>query len=224
MLKVHSSVLRARRIPVTALELGVSQRSVYRDIETLRLLGAPLDGQAGIGYRLREGFFLPHLAFSPDELDALILGLRWVQQRADPALSHSSDSALAKLLSARNDSPVSSDDPPALVTAASASERADPLHVAPLRDAIRRQCKSRSNMRMLMVACRVGSFGRSSSCILMMCAFWRSVRAQVGFPPLPCRSCTWDDDFGGALPGATSTARKALARAGSRLAFDPDSF
>jgi predicted DNA-binding transcriptional regulator YafY len=82
-------VLRARRMPVTALdlarELGVSQRSIYRDIETLRSLGAPLEGQAGVGYCLREGFFLPQFAFSPDELDALILGLGWVRQRADPA-------------------------------------------------------------------------------------------------------------------------------------------
>jgi len=52
-------MLRARRRPVTALELaeelGVSERSVYRDVETLRLLGAPLDGQAGVGFVLRRG-------------------------------------------------------------------------------------------------------------------------------------------------------------------------
>ncbi|MHB0767272.1 helix-turn-helix transcriptional regulator [Bradyrhizobium sp. 5.13L] len=98
------NVLRARRMPVTAQhlarELGISQRSVYRDIETLRSLGAPLDGQAGIGYRLEEGFFLPEFAFSSDELDAVILGLDWVRQRADPALAQGRESALAKILSA----------------------------------------------------------------------------------------------------------------------------
>jgi predicted DNA-binding transcriptional regulator YafY len=82
-------VLRARTAPVTALyltrELGISQRSVYRDIETLRPLGVRLDGQAGLGYRLREGFLLPQFAFSSDKLEALILGLGWVRQRADPA-------------------------------------------------------------------------------------------------------------------------------------------
>lgn len=139
------SVLRARRKPVTAQylarELGISQRSVYRDIETLRSLGAPLDGQAGIGYRLGEGFFLPEFAFSSDELDALILGLGWVQQRADPALAHGSESALAKILSARRSSPATNDEPPALVTAASASEFKDPPQVALLRDAMRRQRK-----------------------------------------------------------------------------------
>jgi predicted DNA-binding transcriptional regulator YafY len=134
-------VLRARRRPVTALELaqelGVSERSVYRDVETLRLLGAPLDGQAGVGFRLREGFFLPNFAFSPDEMDALILGLGWVQQRADPALVQSSESALAKILSSRINRTSAGDETPDLVSAASVSERSDPGHVALLRDAIR---------------------------------------------------------------------------------------
>jgi predicted DNA-binding transcriptional regulator YafY len=138
-------VLRARRMPVTAhylaRELGISQRSVYRDIETLRSLGAPLDGQAGVGYCLREGFFLPEFAFSSDELDALILGLGWVRQRADPALAQCSESALAKILSARNNGSAMRDEPPALVTAASASKLMDPPQVALLRDAIRRQRK-----------------------------------------------------------------------------------
>jgi predicted DNA-binding transcriptional regulator YafY len=131
-------------MPVTAQylarELGISQRSVYRDIETLRSLGAPLDGQAGIGYCLGEGFFLPEFAFSSDELDALILGLGWVRQRADPALAQGSERALAKILSARNNGPATSGEPPAL-TAASVSERVDPPQVALLRDAIRRQRK-----------------------------------------------------------------------------------
>ncbi|CDN57946.1 Helix-turn-helix type 11 domain protein (plasmid) [Neorhizobium galegae bv. officinalis bv. officinalis str. HAMBI 1141] len=139
------SLLRARRMPVTAQylarELGISRRSVYRDIETLRSLGAPLDGQAGIGYRLGEGFFLPEFAFSSDELDAVILGLGWVRQRADPALAQGSERALAKILSARKNGPATNDAPPALVTAASASERKDPPQVALLRDAIRRQHK-----------------------------------------------------------------------------------
>lgn len=71
-------LLRTRRTPATALELaqelGVSERSVYRDVETLRLLGAPLDGQAGVGFLLRDGFFLPNFAFSDDELEALVTG------------------------------------------------------------------------------------------------------------------------------------------------------
>ncbi|MCD7111339.1 YafY family transcriptional regulator [Rhizobium sp. DKSPLA3] len=134
-------VLRARRRPVTALELaqalGISERSVYRDVDTLRQLGAPLDGQAGVGFLLRDGFFLPNFAFSPEEIHALILGLGWVQQRADPALVQSSESALAKIRSSRTDRMSAGDETPALVTAASLSERSDPTQVAALRDAIR---------------------------------------------------------------------------------------
>lgn len=138
-------ILRAHRMPVTALhladELGISQRSVYRDIDTLRSLGAPVEGQAGIGYCLGAGFFLPEFGFSPDEVDALILGLGWVRQRADQALARSSDTALAKILSARNIGPTTKNELPALVTAASASCLADPPQAAVLRDAIRRQRK-----------------------------------------------------------------------------------
>ena len=138
------SVLRARRRPVTALdlarELGISLRSIYRDIETLRSLGAPVKGQAGIGYSLGPGFFLPEFAFSPDELDALTLGLAWVQQRADPALAQGSESALAKIISAQKNGPATKDGPPALA-AASVSQRVDPPQAASLRDAIHRQRK-----------------------------------------------------------------------------------
>jgi predicted DNA-binding transcriptional regulator YafY len=139
------SVLRARRMPVTALhlarELGVSPRTIYRDIETLRSLGAPLDGQSGFGYCLREGFFLPEFAFSPDEMDALMLGLGWVRQRADPVLANGSETALSKILSARTHGSVISDELPGVITAASTPALVDPPLTAPLRDAIRRQRK-----------------------------------------------------------------------------------
>ncbi len=138
-------ILRARKMPVTALdlaaELGVSQRSIYRDIDTLRTLGAPVEGEAGVGYRLRAGFFLPEFAFLPDELDALVLGLGWVQQRADRALAQSSESALAKILSARSSGRGTGEGPPTLAAAASVSERVDPPQAALLRNAIRRQRK-----------------------------------------------------------------------------------
>lgn len=110
---------------------------MYRDVETLRLLGASIDGQAGVGFVLREGFFLPTFAFSPEEMDALILGLKWVQGRADPALAKSSESALAKINSSRTDRPLTADDTPGLFAAASMSTSADSAQVAPLREAIR---------------------------------------------------------------------------------------
>jgi predicted DNA-binding transcriptional regulator YafY len=140
-------ILRVRKTPVTALDLaeavGISQRSIYRDIETLRGLGAPIVGEAGLGYCLNKGFFLPQFAFSPDELDALALGLGWVQQRADPALAQSSESPLAKILAARSGGSATNDGPPVLAPAASLSERMDPPEAALVREAIRRQRKAR---------------------------------------------------------------------------------
>lgn len=96
--------LRGRRRPVTAAqlagELAVSTRTVYRDVQTLIGLGAPIDGGAGIGYLLHAGFFLPPLMFGEEELEALVLGARWVQGQGDPALAQAAESALAKIATA----------------------------------------------------------------------------------------------------------------------------
>jgi predicted DNA-binding transcriptional regulator YafY len=93
--------LRGHRRPVTAARLAealsVSIRTVYRDIQTLTDLGAPIAGEAGLGYLLRPGFFLPPLMFGEDELEALVLGARWVQGQGDPALAQAAASALAKI-------------------------------------------------------------------------------------------------------------------------------
>ena len=100
--------LRRRRTPVTAAELaeelGVSSRTVYRDIAVLTARGMSIRGAAGLGYVLEPGCFLPPLTFTEDELDAIVLGLRWVERRADPELSLAADNALTKVavvLSAR---------------------------------------------------------------------------------------------------------------------------
>lgn len=96
--------MRGRRRPQTAAqlagELSVSVRTVYRDVQTLIGLGAPIDGGAGVGYLLRGGFFLPPLMFGEEELEALVLGARWVQGQGDPALARAAESALAKIATA----------------------------------------------------------------------------------------------------------------------------
>jgi predicted DNA-binding transcriptional regulator YafY len=96
--------LRGRRRPVSAArlaeELAVSVRTVYRDVQTLVVLGAPIEGAAGVGYVLRAGFFLPPLMFGEEELEALVLGARWVKGQGDPALAQAADSALAKIATA----------------------------------------------------------------------------------------------------------------------------
>ena len=78
-------------------ELGVSLRTIYRDIETLRRSGALIDGEAGYGYTLQEDPALPPMMFSRDEMEALVLGLREVVQVADPVLAKAAENALSKL-------------------------------------------------------------------------------------------------------------------------------
>jgi predicted DNA-binding transcriptional regulator YafY len=96
--------LRRHRRPVTAAsladELAVSLRTIYRDVQVLIGLGAPIDGEAGLGYLLRPGFFLPPLMFSEDELEALVLGIRWVARQSDTALTQAATNALAKIAAA----------------------------------------------------------------------------------------------------------------------------
>lgn len=94
-------VLRARRHPASgatlAAELGISLRSLYRDIASLKAQGARIDGEAGVGYLLRPGFTLPPLMFTPDEIEALALGARWVTERGDAGLVGAAHHALAKI-------------------------------------------------------------------------------------------------------------------------------
>lgn len=93
--------LRRRSRPVTAAvladELGVSERTLYRDIAELTAQGAPIQGEAGIGYVLRPGLFLPPLMLSEDETEAVVLGLRYVRQRGDDILGRAAADALAKI-------------------------------------------------------------------------------------------------------------------------------
>jgi len=78
-------------------ELGVSLRTIYRDIDSLRRSGALIDGEAGYGYTLQEDPALPPMMFSRDEMEALVLGLREVVQVADPVLAKAAENALSKL-------------------------------------------------------------------------------------------------------------------------------
>lgn len=93
--------LRRHRFPVTsqslALELGISVRTLYRDIASLQAQGAEIEGEPGVGYVLRPGFLLPPLMFSEEEIEALVLGSRWVAERADSHLAAAARNAIAKI-------------------------------------------------------------------------------------------------------------------------------
>lgn len=94
-------LLRRHRYPISgaqlADELGISLRTVYRDIASLQAQGADIEGEPGVGYVLRPGFTLPPLMFSEEEIEALVLGSRWVARRADDTLQRAATNALAKI-------------------------------------------------------------------------------------------------------------------------------
>lgn len=94
-------LLRQHRYPipgkVLAQSLGVSLRTLYRDIATLQSQGATIEGEAGVGYVLAPGYMLPPLMFSEEEIEALVLGARWVMDRTDHQLSQAGRGLLAKI-------------------------------------------------------------------------------------------------------------------------------
>ena len=94
-------ILRRHRFPVSgaalAGELDISLRTLYRDIATLQEQGANIAGEAGVGYVLRPGFMLPPLMFTEDEIEALVLGSRWIAERADARFAAVARDALAKI-------------------------------------------------------------------------------------------------------------------------------
>jgi len=84
-------VLRRHRRPVSgqllAREIGVSIRTLYRDIASLRSQGTAIDGEPAVGYLMKPGFILPPLMFGSEELDALVLGMRLAAENGDPVLA-----------------------------------------------------------------------------------------------------------------------------------------
>ncbi|CAH9049860.1 hypothetical protein PSECIP111951_00057 [Pseudoalteromonas holothuriae] len=94
------NLLKGRRLAVTAKQLAerfeVSERTIYRDIETLQSSGIPVQGEAGIGYLISD-HPLPPMMFSLDELTALLLGSKMVSAWTDPTLSNHAKSAIEKI-------------------------------------------------------------------------------------------------------------------------------
>lgn len=143
--------LRGNRRPVTAAALaekmGVSERTIYRDIQSLAQLGAPVEGSAGVGYLLRSGFFLPPLMFDAEELEALVLGARWVRHQGDAALSAAANNALAKIATATPKDLRDHIADMSLWVPIGPQRSGDDAFVQPARAAIRRQHKMRIGYR-----------------------------------------------------------------------------
>ena len=138
-------ILRSHRFPVTganlAAELGISLRTLYRDIRTLEGQGAVIDGEPGLGYVLRPGFMLPPLMFSENEIEALVLGSRWVAQRGDSRLGSAARSALVKIAAVLPSDLQAALDASALLVGPGAPIEAGDLELPTIRQAIRTERK-----------------------------------------------------------------------------------
>nr|WP_321273096.1 YafY family protein [Alcaligenes faecalis] len=140
-------VLRRHKRPVSgarlAQELGVSIRTLYRDIASLQSQGADIEGEPGVGYVLRPSFMLPPLMFSQAELEALILGFRWVEKFADEALTKAAGDAMAKISAVLPDSLRDSLDSTALRVGPRVIQDVELVDLGIARTAIRLQRKLR---------------------------------------------------------------------------------
>ncbi|MBK6613413.1 YafY family protein [Ottowia sp.] len=95
-------LIRGRRLTTAAFlarRLEVSERTIYRDVADLQRQSVPIEGEAGIGYRLGAGFELPPLMFTQDEARALAAAARLAQSWLDPGMAGDVESALGKILS-----------------------------------------------------------------------------------------------------------------------------
>ncbi len=99
MFRLALLLRRGRVVRATDLarELQVSERTIYRDVQSLILSGVPIEGEAGVGYVLRRGTELSPLMFTPDEAKALVLGARMVRAWGDPALEEGAKRVLEKV-------------------------------------------------------------------------------------------------------------------------------
>src|SRR5918996_101424 len=90
----RQKLVRARDL---AAKLEVSERTIYRDTRDLMASGVPIEGEAGVGYALRQGFDLPPLMFNEHEIEALVLGVRIVESWTDAELAEAAANVVAKV-------------------------------------------------------------------------------------------------------------------------------
>ena len=90
---------RGRVLTAKALAemMEVSERTIYRDIADLMASGVPVDGEAGVGYRLHRGYQVPPMMFDADELQALIFGAGVAKRWGDKDIAAAADRILNKV-------------------------------------------------------------------------------------------------------------------------------
>ena len=87
-------LLRARDL---AARLGVSERTIWRDMAALAEYGVPVEGERGVGYILRRAMTLPPLVLSAEEMAALEHLLRLAEAHADTRIGTGARSLAAKI-------------------------------------------------------------------------------------------------------------------------------
>jgi predicted DNA-binding transcriptional regulator YafY len=165
-------IIRGRRLTTAGLlaqRLEVSGRTIYRDVADLQHQGVPIEGEAGVGYRLGAGFDLPPLMFSHDEARALLASVRMAQAWQDPALAQAAEVALGKILSVL---PLS-----ARVAAQSMALYAPPLGLEPPVQATLKILRDAVQARHRLHLCYRDASGRSSLRTLrpLGCFYWGSI-------------------------------------------------
>ena len=137
-----TTLLRNRRTVLTAKQMSehlrVSERTIYRDIQSLSLSGVPIEGEAGVGYRLSHRYQLPPLMFDREEVEALLLGARMVSSWGDTEMAIHANQAIQKILAVLHDHLRHSDESlPLLVPNIEEVQKFYTAHSQPMREAIR---------------------------------------------------------------------------------------
>lgn len=94
-------LVRSRRLSTAAWlaqRLEVSERTVYRDIVDLQSQGVPIEGEAGVGYRMRAGYDLPPMMFTSQEAQSIAAAVRLAQGWLDPGMARQAEAALGKIM------------------------------------------------------------------------------------------------------------------------------
>lgn len=143
-------LIRGRRLTTAAFlaqRLEVSARTVYRDVADLQHQGVPIEGEAGIGYRLGAGFELPPLMFTQEEATALVAAARVAQTWVDPAMARAIETGLGKILSVLPAAARVSAEALTMYAPAMALDDATRLQLQTLREAVQARSKLRLSYR-----------------------------------------------------------------------------
>ncbi len=120
-----------------ATHLGVSQRTLYRDMDTLMRSGVPVRGERGSGYQMTAPVTLPPLNLTMAELETLHLGLAVMTEADDPELQNAARALAAKIDQALPEGQISENTGWGLAVYPFADTSAGIHHIPTLRAAIR---------------------------------------------------------------------------------------